>query len=280
MIWRILARARTFIEKCKKDNISAFAAQSAFFIVLSLIPFIMLFISLVQYTPVKEGMILNMVHSVMPTYISPFLIGIIHEMYNNSIGIVSVAAVVAVWSAAKGIQYLMGGLNSVYDIEETRNWLFLRFRAILYTLLLVIAIVASLTLMVFGNSLQYLFTQYLPIIANITFWILQRRSLILLAILILFFAVLYKMLPNRKATFKSQLPGSVMAAVGWAFLSFGISIYVDYFNGFSMYGSLTTIILVMLWLYFGIYILLVCAEFNNVYEDYRLLKERDGYRDI
>lgn len=280
MIWRILARARTFIEKCKKDNISAFAAQSAFFIVLSLIPFIMLFISLVQYTPVKEGMILNMVHSVMPTYISPFLIGIIHEMYNNSIGIVSVAAVVAVWSAAKGIQYLMGGLNSVYDIEETRNWLFLRFRAILYTLLLVIAIVASLTLMVFGNSLQYLFTQYLPIIANITFWILQRRSLILLAILILFFAVLYKMLPNRKATFKSQLPGSVMAAVGWAFLSFGISIYVDYFNGFSMYGSLTTIILVMLWLYFGIYILLVCAEFNNVYEDYRLLKERDGYQNI
>lgn len=280
MIWRILARVRTFIEKCKKDNISAFAAQSAFFIVLSLIPFIMLFISLVQYTPVKEGMILNMVHSVMPTYISPFLIGIIHEMYNNSIGIVSVAAVVAVWSAAKGIQYLMGGLNSVYDIEETRNWLFLRFRAILYTLLLVIAIVASLTLMVFGNSLQYLFTQYLPIIANITFWILQRRSLILLAILILFFAVLYKMLPNRKATFKSQLPGSVMAAVGWAFLSFGISIYVDYFNGFSMYGSLTTIILVMLWLYFGIYILLVCAEFNNVYEDYRLLKERDGYQNI
>ncbi len=280
MIWRIIAGARAFIEKCKKDNISAFAAQSAFFIVLSLIPFIILFISLVQYTPVTEGMILDMVNKVMPTYISPFLIGIIHEMYNNSVGLVSVAAVVAVWSAAKGIQYLMGGLNSVYDIEETRNWIFLRFRAILYTLLLVIAIVSSLTLMVFGNSLQHLFAQYFPIIADITFWILQRRSLILLAILILFFAVLFKMLPNRKATFKSQLPGSVMAAIGWAFLSFGISIYVDYFNGFSMYGSLTTIILVMLWLYFGIYILLVCAEFNNIYEDYRLLKERDGYQNI
>lgn len=276
MIWRIIAATRTFVEKCRKDNISAFAAQSAFFIVLSLIPFIMLFISLVQYTPVTEGMILNMVNKVMPTYISPFLIGIIHEMYNNSIGLVSVAAVVAVWSAAKGIQYLMGGLNSVYDIEETRNWIFLRFRAILYTLLLVVAIVASLTLMVFGNSLQYLFAQYLPIVANITFWILKRRSLILLAILILFFAVLFKMLPNRKATFKSQIPGSIMAAVGWALLSFGISVYVDYFNGFSMYGSLTTIILVMLWLYFGIYILLVCAEFNNIYEDYRLLKEQDG----
>ena len=272
MVWRIIAGLRAFIEKCRKDNISAFAAQSAFFIVLSLIPFIILFISLVQYTPVTEGMILNLVHRVMPTYISPFLIGIIHEMYNNSVGLVSVAAVVAVWSAAKGIQYLMGGLNSVYDIEETRNWIFLRFRASLYTLILVIAIVASLTLMVFGNSLQYLIVKYLPIVANITQAILSMRYLILLSILILFFAVLFKMLPNRKASFKSQIPGSVMAAVGWALLSFGVSIYVDYFNGFSMYGSLTTIILVMLWLYFGIYILLVCAEFNSIYEEYRVRK--------
>lgn len=274
MIWRIIANLRFFIEKCRKDNISAFAAQSAFFIVLSLIPFIMLFISLVQYTPVTEGMILGMINRVMPTYISPFLIGIIHEMYNNSIGIVSVAAVTAVWSAAKGIQYLMGGLNSVYDIEETRNWIFLRFRAIFYTLLLVIAIVVSLTLMVFGNSLQYLFVQYLPIIANITQEILKLRSLILLAVLSLFFAVLFQMLPNRRASFKSQIPGSIMAAVGWALLSFGISVYVDYFHGFSMYGSLTTIILVMLWLYFGIYILLLCAEFNSIYEEHLKLSRK------
>lgn len=269
MVWKIIAGLRLFVEKCRKDNISAFAAQSAFFIVLSLIPFIMLLISLVQYTPVTEGMILGMINRVMPTYISPFLIGIIHEMYSNSIGIVSIAAVTAVWSAAKGIQYLMGGLNSVYDIEETRNWIFLRFRAIIYTLVLLLAIVASLTLMVFGNSLQYLFVQYLPIVADITQEILKLRSLILLAILILFFAVLFHMLPNRRSAFKSQIPGSIMAAVGWSLLSFGISIYVDYFNGFSMYGSLTTIILVMLWLYFGIYILLLCAEFNSIYEHYR-----------
>ncbi len=269
MVWRIIVRLRFFAEKCREDNISAFAAQSAFFIVLSLIPFIMLFISLVQYTPVTEGMILGMINRVMPTYISPFLIGIIHEMYNKSVGIVSIAAITAVWSAAKGIQYLMGGLNRVYDIEETRNWVFLRFRAILYTLILVIVIVASLTLMVFGNSLQYLIVQYLPIVSDITQEILKLRSLILLAILSLFFAALFRLLPNRRTSLKSQIPGSIMAAVGWSLLSFGISIYVDYFNGFSMYGSLTTIILLMLWLYFGIYILLLCAEFNSIYENYR-----------
>lgn len=276
MVWRILAGIKAFSEECRRDNVSAYAAQAAFFIVMSLIPFIMLFISLVQYTPVTESMIMELINRLMPDYISPFLIGIIHEVYNNSVGIVSAAAVMAVWSAAKGVQCLTNGLNSVYDIEETRNWILLRFRAILYTLMLIIAIVVSLTLMVFGNSLQHLIIKYIPFAAHITQGILKLRSLILLAVLMLFFAMMFKMLPNRKAAVRSQIPGSIMGAVGWSALSFGISVYVDYFNGFSMYGSLTTIILVMLWLYFGIYILLVCAEVNKIYEEYRGRKGWQG----
>lgn len=266
-MWKVIGRARIFWKKCKEDNVSAFASQAAFFIVMSFIPFIMLFISLVQYTPITESMVMEMVNKVMPTYISPFLISIIHEMYNRSIGIVSVTAVVAVWSAAKGIQYLTNGLNTVYDIEETRNWLLLRLRAILYTVMFLISIIVSLILMVFGHSLQKLLLKYVPFISELTGGIIRQRSLILLAVLIVFFAVMFKMLPNRKAAIRSQLPGSIMSAVGWSLLSFGISIYVDYFNGFSMYGSLTTIVLVMLWLYFGMYILLVSAEVNNVYEE-------------
>lgn len=266
-MWKMIGRATLFWKKCKEDDISAFAAQAAFFIVMSFIPFIMLFISLVQYTPVTEAMVMDTVNRVMPTYISPFLISIIHEMYNRSVGIVSATAVAAVWSAAKGIQYLTNGLNRVYDIEETRNWLLLRLRAVLYTVLLLISIVASLILMVFGKSLQKLLLEYVPFVSELTGGIIRLRSLILLAVLIVFFAVIYKMLPNRKAAIRSQLPGSIMSAVGWSLLSFGISIYVDYFNGFSMYGSLTTIVLVMLWLYFGMYILLVSAEVNNLYEE-------------
>ena len=273
-MWKVIGRARILWKKCKEDDLSAFASQAAFFVVLSFIPFIMLFISLIQYTPVTESMVMDMVNKVMPTYISPFLISIIHEMYNHSVGIVSVTAVVAVWSAAKGIQYLANGLNKVYDIEETRNWLILRLRAILYTVMLLISIIVSLTLMVFGHSLQNLLLTYVPFISEMTGGIIRLRSLILLAVLIVFFAVMYKMLPNRKATIRSQLPGSIMSAVGWFLLTLGISIYVDYFNGFSMYGSLTTIALVMLWLYFGMYILLVSAEVNNIYEERWVAKRK------
>ena len=62
------------------------------------------------------------------------------------------------------------------------------------------------------------------------------------------------------------------------FFSIGVSIYVDYFNGFSMYGSLTTIALIMLWLYFCMYIMMMSAEVNVIFNDSIrkwLLKEKE-----
>lgn len=107
-----------------------------------------------------------------------------------------------------------------------------------------------------------------PLVGRLTGGILRLRTLIMMAVFVFFFAVLFKMLPNRKATLRSQLPGSVLCAVAWSMFSYGLSVYVDYFNGFSMYGSLTTIVLLMLWMYFCVYIVLVCGEINNIYEEY------------
>lgn len=275
MLFKTMAFIRMFVKKCREDNISAFAAQSAFFLILSIIPFLMLFISLVQYTPVTESMVMTAVDRVMPDYIAPFLITIIHEVYSKSAGLISLSAITAIWASAKGIQYLSNGLNVVYDIMETRNYFRLRFRAILYTLVFVLAIVLALTLLVFGNIIQGLLMEYFPFIGKLTEIIIRLRSLIMMAVFVFFFAILYKMLPNRKAALRSQLPGSILCALAWSVFSFGLSVYVDYFNGFSMYGSLTTIALLMLWLYFCMYILMICAELNDVYEEHWAKRRRD-----
>ena len=138
MLWKLIGNVKSFLDKCKRDNINAFAAQAAFFILLSSIPFLMVFSSLLQYTPVTEGMILQIVNETMPEYIAPFMVNIINEVYTKSFGIVSIAAIAAVWSAAKGVQYMANGLNVVNDIVETRNWFVLRFWAIIYTIVFVI----------------------------------------------------------------------------------------------------------------------------------------------
>lgn len=276
MLLKNLIRIKMFIRKCRNDNISAYAAQSAFFIILSIIPFLMLFISLVQYTPVTKGMVMTVVDKTMPAYLTSFLISVIEEIYTRNVGLMSAAAVAAIWASAKGIQYLSNGLNAVYDIMETRNYLRLRVRAIVYTLVLVAAIVLALMLLVFGNSIQGVLMENVPLVGELTGGILKLRTLIMLAVFILFFAVLFKMLPNRKASLRSQLPGSVLCALAWSAFSYGLSVYVDKFNGFSMYGSLTAIVLLMLWMYFCMYILLICGEFNNTYEEYWGRKKREN----
>lgn len=259
------------LDKIKKDNIGAYAAQAALFIIMSAIPFLMVLIYLIRFTPVKESMILSGIEMIIPGYVSPWIVSIVDEVYTNSGAVLAVAIVFAVYSSAKALQSLRYGLNIVYDIEETRNWFVLRFRAMLETFLLVIAIILLMVLLVFGKKIQNMLVAYAPILSVITEGILKMRMVILFFVLIAFFTFIYKVLPNRKATFRSQLVGAVGCSAAWYVFSFGLSVYINYFNGFSLYGSLTTIVLLMFWLYISMYIFLVCGEINNVFEI--LLKE-------
>lgn len=240
-----------------------------FFIILSIIPFLMVFSSMLQYTSITEDMVFEIIERVMPQYVAPFLVTLVKEIYTRSMGIISVTAIIAIWSAAKGIQYMADGLNAVHELKETRNWFVLRFWAVIYTIVFLVAIVFTLVVLVFGNSLRHLAADYLPFIAHLVKIIIKFRGLIMLLLLILFFDVIFTALPNTKLTFKSQLPGATACAAAWYVFSFGLSIYVDYFNGFSMYGSLTTIALIMLWLYFCMYIMMMTVEFNVFLEAYR-----------
>ena len=268
MIWKIIGNVMSFMGKCKRDKINAYSAQSAFFIILSLIPFLMVFSSLLQYTSVTEGTLLKIIERVMPEYIAPFLISLIDEVYNRSAGIISITAIVAIWSAAKGVQYMTDGLNSVNDLEETRNWLVLRMWAVVYTVIFLVAIVFTLLVIVFGNSLQKLASQYIPLLRHAVDLLAHFRGLIMLVMLIVFFDVIFTALPNKKLTFKSQLPGAFMIAVAWMIFSYGFSLYFEFFPNFgNMYGSLTALIMVMLWLYVCMNLLLYVAEINAYFEN-------------
>ena len=266
--WEWVRMIKRFAEKCRKDNIGASAAQSAVFLIISLIPFLLLFSSLLQYTVVSEAMLLEFVNDLMPEYIAPFVISIINEVYHKPVGIVSVTAITAIWSSAKGVQHMAAGLNVIYGIRETRNWLVRRFWAVVYMAVFLAAVVAALVFLVFGNRIHGMLIGYVPLLASATDFIFRFRGLIVLGLMGCVFTVLYRTLPNGREmekgrlTLQNQFPGALLCAVAWNLFSMGISVYIDYFNGFSMYGSLTVVVLLMLWLYFGMYIMMLCAEVN------------------
>lgn len=264
---KVLRNIKKFLEKCKMDNLTAFAAQAAFFIILSAIPFLMVFSLIIRYTPLTEDMLLDAVTLYIPKYLTPLLESVINEVYTQSASVISIAAIVAIWSAAKGLQYMGTGLNVVHECKETRNWFLLRFEAIGYTIVLILAILLLLVGLVFGNTLKDSVVEHFPLLEPLMSLFIGIRVVVIMTVLILFFAMVFKVLPNRKVTFKSQLPGAALTAASWYIFSFALSVYVDFFNGFSTYGRLATVVLMMFWLYFCMYLMLLGAEVNVVFNN-------------
>ena len=257
-----------FAVNLSEKHMSAYAAQAAYFIILSFIPFMLLLMTSIKYTPLTREEVINVVMQVFPENFEGFIRGIVGEVYAKSLGVVPISALIALWSAGKGIQALTNGFNTIYQVQETRNFIVTRIRSVIYTLIFVIAIVLTLILQVFGNSLQRELSNRFPFLDRLVTTIISMRLLISLGLLSLVFLMLYKFIPNRKATFRSQLPGAVLSAVCWSTFSFFFSIYLDFFNNAAnMYGSMTTIVLIMLWMYFCMIFVMIGAQVNYYFEE-------------
>lgn len=251
-----------------EDHVGAYAAQSAYFFMLCMIPIILLLITMVQYTPVTKADVMTAVIQVFPTSVDSMITSIVNQVYNQSSGIIPITVVVALWSAGKGVLAMTSGLNCVYKCNETRNYIFLRIRATIYTVMFILVIIFLLVLSVFGNTLNIFIAAHVPILKNLADRLIAMRTIITPIVLMVFCLLIYKFLPNRKDKLRKRLPGAVFAAIGWMIVSWIFSVYVDIFKGFSdMYGSLTTIVLIMLWMYFCMYCILLGGELNMMMYD-------------
>lgn len=250
------------------DHTGAYAAMSAFFFVLSLIPIILLLLTLVQYTPLTKVDVMSAVANVVPDSITPAILAIVNQVYNQSAAVIPITVLVAMWSAGRGVLAMTAGLNCIYKSHETRNYIFLRIRATFYTVSFLVVIVVTLVVLGFGNSISLFVEEHIPIASHVTQFLIEIRTITIFFGLIVFSLCIYKFLPNRKDRLFAQLPGAVFTAVGWLLTSFFVSKYMEIFKGFEdMYGSLTTIVLIMLWLYFSMYIMLLGGKVNVYFQE-------------
>lgn len=256
-----------FMERMRKDHVSAYAAQAAYFLIMSFIPFVLFLTAIVQYTPLTYREVRQAIMSVVPENLQGFVLNIVAEVFSKSAAVLPLSALVALWSSGKGMQALINGLNTIYHVKETRNWLVNRIYSMFYMFLFVLALIASLLLLVMGNRIHVLISGYVPFLGNMIGRILGAKTFLVFVMLFLVFLVLYRYLPNRRASLKSQVPGAFLTAVVWSVFSYLFSLYFTFFPDFSiMYGSLSTLILVMVWLYFCMNLLLYGAEINAYFE--------------
>ena len=270
---KILDKYDPIISKVSDDNIFAIAGQSAFFILLSSVPLTMFVVSLLQNFHISIELIENTLSSIFSDEVTKEISVFLSGIYQNTVGISLVSLIVTLWSAAQGIHAITNGLNRIYDTYENRNYFFLRIRAMVYTVAFFAIILISLIVIVLGKTINGLVTEYLPYMPDIIALIYHLRYVIIFLGLTLLFATIFRNFPNtdkeqrKEYCLKYQLPGAFLCTISWYVLSFAISIYVDDFNGFSVYGGLTRLAIIMVWLYFCMVCLMICAEINFIYHD-------------
>lgn len=265
MVRKQIRRILKIMDKADENHLGAYAAQSAFFFMLSLIPIILLLMTMVQYTPVTKDDVMFAIDQVVPSTVNPFLMSVVNEVYNQSTAMIPLTLLVALWSAGRGVLAITSGLNCIYESKETRNYFYLRLRSSVYTVLFILAIISCLLLAVFGNKISFFVEMYVPVLVKAVEFLIRIRTALIVGLMVIFCMLIYQFLPDIKikTKWKHQMPGAVFGALGWQAVSLVFSVYLDIFEGFStMYGSLTTIVLVMLWLYFCMYTILLGGVIN------------------
>ena len=172
---KIKERGLRIAATVSSHHTGAFAAQAAYFFVLSLIPIFMLLLTMVQFTPVTKADVMEAVLPVFPSTVSPMIESIVNQVYMTSGTIIPLTILVALWSAGKGVLSVTYGLNCIYQNTETRNYFYLRARACMYTFLFLVAIMLSLVLSVFGNSISVVVYEHAPLISKAIHKIIQLR---------------------------------------------------------------------------------------------------------
>ena len=267
MLTNCISKIKSFTNKLRDDSVSAFAAQAAFFIILSFFPFAMFLLTLLNYLPISAEDFALFSAGIFPESISGILHTIFSELVQKSSGtVLSVTVIAALWSASRGMLALVRGLNAVYRHKETRNYFLIRGVSMLYTLFFAALLIVTLILLVFGNQLYHLIIAKFPLLGDFALIVMSLRSLVTMAVLTLFFLLMYLVIPNRKSKLLLELPGAIITAGGWLGFSFLFSFYIDHIGTFSYtYGSLTALAVCMLWLYFCMYILFIGAEVNMLF---------------
>lgn len=255
----------TITNNINKHQITAYSASAAFFVFLSLIPILILLCGIITYTPIEEETLLRVFSGMMPYSLEGFIATIIKEVYDKSSSYMSIAIIAIIWSAAKGILSIMNGLNIINNSRKPKNYFILRFWASIYTIVLILIVLFSLFTMVFGGLIIDLLVNELSKYFQIMYLVATLRFAVVWVVLFFLFVILYAKVPNIKTRMSYHVTGALFSATMWSLFSYLFSLYVEKTGAFGMYGSLTTLVIVLLWLYFNMQFLFYGAEINQYF---------------
>ena len=263
---------RSISDTFYEDRVTVYAAQASFFVIISAVPFLSLLFAIIgAVTPADLSELTASVQEIIPTALHDTFSGLLTESRDiPGISLLSVSAVTTLWSASKGIGAIRGGIQTVYKATRKRGFFKNRLYSLFYTLIFIVMIVAVVVILIFGDFLYTLITEKLHFSFGILDELFRFKTPIFIVFITLVFTTMYYVIARRSecvsGKYLTHMPGALFASLGWNVFSYFYSLYISHFpRASSLYGGLTAVCLIMLWLYFCMIILLCGAEINKIY---------------
>ncbi len=260
--------ASFFFKEIGKDSLVNKASSLAYNFMLAIFPAIIFLFTLIPYIPKSIGFqvqLMNIIALILPNAAFIAFETTINEIINIQNGsLLSIGFFLSLFFATNGVHNLMVAFNKSSLIIETRTWLKQRLIAILLTVIIAFSVIICIGAMAFGEVLLNYLKNKLHVKGNFTYYAIQFTRWALLGILyFITISILYRYGPAHAKKWKFFSAGSWLATI-LAFLTiWAFSFYINNFGSYNkVYGSIGTLIVIMIWLYLNSLIILVGFELN------------------
>lgn len=242
------------------------ASSLAFNFFLAFFPSIIVIFTLIPYISIDglQETLLEIIAVILPPSTNEITFQSIADIINNPRGgLLSIGFVLALFFSTNGVNSLIEAFNASFHIRENRPIIKQRILSLSLTLLLSLILIVAMALIIFSKiTISYL-TSFEIISSSAAELILFGKWFIIVLILFVGISVLFHLGPAIKSTWKLFTPGSILATLGIIITSAGFNYYINNFSQYNkVYGSIGTLMIILIWMYFNSIILLTGFELN------------------
>jgi membrane protein len=260
--------SKFFFRGIKHGALVTRASSLAFFFFLAIFPSIIFFFTLIPYVPIADFQVklFELLRGIIPEAAFTEVQGTITDIISRpNGGLLSFGFILALYFSTNGFNAMIGAFNSTYHAVETRNWLTQRLVSVLLVIITTSLIIVAISILV---ASEYFFSNMFEH-RGVTYHLLNMGKW--LTLFFLFFisvSFIYYLGPSKKNKWKFLSAGSTLATILSIIASIGFAYYVNNFGSYNkLYGSIGTLIVIMMWIYFNSLILLLGFELNASIRD-------------
>ncbi len=267
-----------FIRGIQRGALTTRASSIAFHFALASLPLIIYLFTLIPHIPInnfQEGF-MSMVESMLPSNVFQLLESTLRDMFIKRRALQLLGILIALYFATNAINVLIVAFNNTYHAIETRSWMERRAIAAFLVIIMFVLMVTAISLIIFSRSAINLLEDKEIIQKDLTLYIFRiGKWIVIIALIYSALSFLYWLGPSRKMKWKFYSAGSSLASVLVILTSLIFSFIINNFGQFNkFYGSIGTLMVILLWLYLNSIALLIGFELNASIKGAKLVLDK------